>query len=259
MSEAVTYERREAVAWVTLNRPEAMNAINDAVRTGLPECLARAEQDDEVRAIVLSGNGPRAFCVGADVKEFAPVEALADYRGPRLHGHWIAAFERLRKPVIAALHGFCMGGGLEIAMACDIRIAAENAVFAMPELTHGFIPGAGGTQRLARLVGIGRAMDMILSGERIDAQEARRIGLVTRVTAAESLAEEAGKLAALIAGRAPLAVMAAKEALLRGADMELRAGMRLELDLLTFLMGSEDRKEAIAAFRDKRAPAFKGR
>jgi enoyl-CoA hydratase/carnithine racemase len=253
------YERRDGVAWVTLNRAAAMNAINEAVRTGLPACLERAEADPEIRAIVLGGNGPRAFCVGADVKEFAPVTALGDYRGPRLHGHWIAAFERLRKPVIAAVHGFCMGGGLEIAMACDIRIAADDAVFALPELAHGFIPGAGGTQRLARLVGAGRAMDMILSGERIDAEEARRIGLVTRVTTPDRLGEAAGKLAGQIAARAPLAVMAAKEALLRGADMELRAGMRLELDLLSMLMGSEDRAEAIAAFREKRPPAFKGR
>lgn len=259
MSEAVLYEARGGVAWVRLNRPEAMNAINAAVRAMLPECLERAEADPAIRAIVLCGTGERAFCVGADVKEFAPVAALGDYRGPRLHGHWVAAFERVRKPMIAAVHGFCMGGGLEIALACDIRIAAQDAVFALPELAHGFIPGAGGTQRLARLVGVGRAMDMILSGERIDAEEARRIGLVTRVAAPEALAEAAGRLAEQVAARAPLAVMAAKEAVLRGADMELRAGMRLELDLLSMLMGSEDRAEAIAAAREKRPPVFRGR
>ncbi len=259
MTEAVTYELRDAVAWVTLNRPDAMNAINDAVRTLLPDCLERAEADEAVRAIVISGNGERAFCVGADVKEFAPVDTLSAYRAPRLHHHWISVFERLRKPVIAAVHGFCMGGGLEIALAADIRIAADTAIFALPELTHGFIPGAGGTQRLARLIGPGRAMDMILTGERIGADEAARIGLVTRRATAESLATDAEKLATTIAARAPLAAMAAKEALLRGADMELRAGMRLELDLLTFLMGSEDRHEAVAAFREKRKPVFRAR
>jgi enoyl-CoA hydratase/carnithine racemase len=247
------------VATVTLNRPGVMNAINAAIREQLPECLLEADRDPAIRVIILRGAEGRAFCAGADVKEFAPVESLSAYRAERVHGHWVAVFERVRKPIIAAIHGFCLGGGLEIALACDIRIATDDAEFALPELTHGFIPGAGGTQRLQRLVGLGRAMDMMLTGERIGAQEASRIGLITRVVSRDMLNETAAALVAAIAARAPLAAMAVKEVLYRGADLDLRAGMRLELDLLTLLLGTEDRQEAVSAGREKRQPVFQGR
>ena len=259
MTGVVLLAREGHVATVTLNRPEAMNAINVAMRQELPARLLEAERDDQVRVIVLRGAGVRGFCVGADVKEFAPVDSLSRYRGDRIAESWVAVFERLRKPVIAAVHGFCLGGGLEMALACDLRIATEDAQLGLPELTHGFIPGAGGTQRLLRLVGLGRAMDMILSGERVDAEQAMRIGLVTRVVPRDGLDAAAAALAESIAARAPLAVMAAKEALHRGADMDLRGGMRMELDLLTVLLGTEDRQEAVAAFREKRKPEFRGR
>ena len=255
----VGLQRRGAVAVLTLDRPDAMNALNAAMREELPARLREAERDPAVRAILLRGAGERGFCAGADVKEFAPVASLSQYRGERVHDHWIAAFERIRKPIVVAIHGFCLGGGLEMALACDIRIAADDARFALPELTHGFIPGAGGTQRLQRLIGPGRAMDMLLTGERIDAGEALRIGLVTRLVPRAELDAAAHRLAEGIAARAPLAVMAAKEAVQRGADLDLRAGMRLELDLLTPLLGTEDRQEAVAAFREKRPPVFHGR
>ena len=258
MSE-VLLDRLGAVATVTLNRPGAMNAINGAVREQLPACLLEADRDPAIRTIVLQGADGRAFCAGADVKEFAPVDSLSAYRGERVHDHWVAVFERIRKPVVAAIHGFCLGGGLEIALACDIRIATDDAEFALPELTHGFMPGAGGTQRLQRLVGLGRAMDMMLTGQRIGAQEACRIGLATRIVPREMLSQTAAGLAAGIAARAPLAAMAIKEVLYRGADLDLRAGMRLELDLLTLLLGTEDRQEAVSAGRDKRQPMFQGR
>ena len=255
----VLLDRHGAVATVTLNRPGAMNAINAAIREQLPACLLEADRDPAIRVIILRGAEGRAFCAGADVKEFAPVESLSVYRAERVHDHWVAVFERVRKPIIAAIHGFCLGGGLEIALACDIRIATDDAEFALPELTHGFIPGAGGTQRLQRLVGLGRAMDMMLTGERIGAQEASRIGLITRVVSRDMLNEIAAALAAAIAARAPLAAMAVKEVLYRGADLDLRAGMRLELDLLTLLLGTEDRQEAVSAGREKRQPMFQGR
>lgn len=255
----VRTDRNGAVAILTLDRPDAMNAINVAMREELPARLAELDRDDAVRAIVLRGAGERAFCAGADIKEFAPVEEPHRYRGARLHDHWVAAFERLRKPIIAAIHGFCLGGGLELALACDIRIAADDARFALPELGHGIIPGAGGTQRLLRLVGPGRATDMILTGERLDAAEALRIGLVTRSVPRAALDDTALRLAERIAAQPPLAVLAAKEALQRGADLDLRAGLRLELDLLIPLLATADRIEAIAARQAKRPPRFEGR
>ena len=255
----VLLERDGAVATITLNRPDAMNAIDMAMRDALPARLLEAERDPAVRAILLRGAPGRGFCSGADVKEFAPVASLSAFRAERVNDHWIAVFERLRKPVIAAIHGYCLGGGLEIALACDIRMAASDAQLGLPELIHGFIPGAGGTQRLRRLVGIGHAMDMILTGSRLTAEAARAIGLVTRVVPTDTLAAESAQLATDIAARAPLAVAAAKEALLSGADLDLRAGMRLELDLLTLLQGSEDRQEAVLARREKRAPVYQGR
>jgi enoyl-CoA hydratase/carnithine racemase len=248
-----------AVATVTLNRPEAMNAINQAMRQELPARLLEAEQNPDIRVILLQGAGARAFCAGADVKEFAPVESPSRYREARAADDWASIFLRLRKPVVAAIHGFCLGGGLEMALACDLRIAADDAQFALPELVHGVIPGAGGTQRLPRLIGPGRALDMMLTGERIDAAEAHRIGLITRLVPRAALPDQALALARRIAAQAPLAAAAAKELVHRGMDGNLRAGLRLELDLLALLLGTEDRLEALAAFRDKRSAAFRRR
>jgi enoyl-CoA hydratase/carnithine racemase len=254
----VLSQTQGAVATVTLNRPGAMNAINQAMRQELPAGLLEAERDPAVRVILLQGAGERAFCAGADVKEFAPVASPQRYREERAAEDWVAVFQRLRKPVVAAIHGFCLGGGLEMALACDVRIAADDAQFALPELVHGIVPGAGGTQRLPRLIGPGRALDMMLTGERIDAEEARRIGLVTRVVSRAALPDAAAALARSIAERSPLAAAAVKELVHRGMDCDLRAGLRMELDLLTLLLGTEDRMEAIAAFREKRPAAFRG-
>jgi len=256
---AVLTARKGAVAWVTLNRPHALNAINQEIREQLPRAIRAADEDPEVRVILLNGAGDRAFCAGADIKGFGDVGSLSDFRQSRAHHHWIGAFEDARKPLIAAIHGHCLGGGLEIALACDIRIAAANATFALPEVSRGTIPGAGGTQRLARVIGLGRALDMLLSAERIDAPEALRIGLITRVTPVASLLTDAQKLAELIAGHAPIAVMFAKEAMRQGTDPNFRIGMKLEADLSALVHTTEDRKEAGAAFREKRKPQFKGK
>lgn len=262
MSEAqpdpVLLEIRESVAWITLNRPAAMNAISTAVRERLPALLRLADDDPAVRAIVLRGAGDRAFSAGADIKEFPANSDPAAYREARVRQDWIQALDQVRKPLIAAIHGICFGGGLEVALACDIRLAGPAARFALPEVSLAIIPGAGGTQRLPRVVGLGRAMDMILSGEPIDAEEALRVGLVSRIAREGDVFALAGQVAALIASRGPLAVRAAKEAVREGTELELRAGLRLELDLNTLLIGTADRNEAALAFREKRKPVFRG-
>jgi len=258
MTDAVLVHTQDAVAWITLNRPDAMNAINDDVRRLLPEALATADADPQVRAIVVRGAGPRAFCAGADIKEFGAAPQPTAYRQARVHHHWIAAFDRTLKPVIAAVHGHCLGGGLEIALACDIRIAATNASFGLPETGHGIIPGAGGTQRLTRVLGLGLALDLVLTGERLDAQRALAIGLVSRLASPDDLEQAAGDLARHIAARPPLAMQFAKEAVRGGADMPLADGMRLESDLSAHLLDTHDRTEAARAFQEKRPPRYTG-
>jgi len=256
---AVLTARSGAVAWITLNRPQAMNSINEEVRTQLPAALRAADADPAVHVIVINGAGERAFCAGADIKGFIEAPTPAKFRQARLQGHWIDAFDATKKPLIASIHGYCLGGGLEIALGCDIRIAADDATFALPEVSRGTLPGAGGTQRLSRMIGLGRALDMLLSAERIDAAEAMRIGLITRLTTRAQLPAQTQTLAEHIAGHAPLAVMFAKEAMRKGTAADFAAGMKYEADLLALLLDTEDRKEAGRAFRDKRKPEFKGR
>ncbi len=258
MTAEVLYEVREQIAWITLNRPEAMNAISDAVRAALPEAIARAEADDNVRVMAFIGAGERAFCAGADVTGFNTVASLVKMRQSRAHAHWISAFDRARKPMIAAIHGYCLGGGLEIALACDIRISAEDAKFGLPEVTRGTLPGAGGTQRLARMVGLGRALDIALSGEHISADDALRMGLVSRVVPRAELMLAADALAKRIASHAPLSVLLTKEAVRGSLDTDLPTGLRIEADLGTLIASTEDRVEAGKAFREKRKPDFKG-
>src|SRR6185436_7961070 len=214
MSGAVLYEKSGAVAWITLNRPDAMNALNIEIREGLPKALRQADADPEVRVIVLRGAGPKAFCAGADIKEFSAVDSAPAYRQSRID-NWPRAFDDVKKPLVASIHGFCLGGGFEIALACDIRIAAKDAKFAFPETGLGIIPGAAGTQRASRIAGLGAALDLVLTGERIDAERAYALKLVTRVCERAALEEETKKLADAIASRAPLASVFAKEAVRR--------------------------------------------
>jgi enoyl-CoA hydratase/carnithine racemase len=255
----VLLEIADGIAWITLDRPEAMNAINAAMRTALPAALRAAEADGAVRVVVLRGAGERAFCAGADIKEFAEVPSPGAYRQSRVHDSWIRAFDETRKPILASIHGVCLGGGLEIALACDIRIAAEDASFALPETGLGIMTGVGGSQRLPRVAGLGWAMDMMLTGERITGLRAREIGLVTRVVPRAELAAATAALAQHLAARPPQAMAFAKEAVRAAMDLPLREGMRLETDLLTLLLNTEDRLEAARAFREKRAPVFTGR
>ncbi len=259
MTTEVLYEVRDQVAWITLNRPQAMNAISETIRADIPKALAQAEADDDVRVIVFSGAGERAFCAGADVKGFNAVGSMVKHRQGRAHTHWILAFDRVRKPMIAAIHGYCLGGGLEIAMACDIRMAAEGSKFGLPEVSRGTLPGSGGTQRLARLVGLGRALDIALSADHVSAADALQMGLISRLVPRAELMSAAGALAKRIAGHAPLSVLLVKEAVRGSLDTDLATGLRIEADLSTLIASTEDRVEAGAAFREKRKPNFKGR
>ncbi len=259
-SSAVLVERQDRVGWITLNRPQSINAINDAVRQELPAALHAFDEDPEVRVILLRGAGPRGFCAGADLKEKRTGESPMAVRGPQGHSTWIESFDRVSKPVIAAIHGFCLGGGLEIALACDLRIASPDAVFALPESGLGLIPGGGGTQRLPRIVGLGKALDLLLTGDRIDAGEAYRCGLVSRLASkAEALAAEAGELAMRIAARPPMATRFVKQAARTGAGLALDEGFRIERDLFVLLLSTEDHLEAAAAFREGRAPVFRNK
>lgn len=260
MNDAVIMaDIRNGVAWLTLNRPDALNAINEAMRAALPRTLSEVDAREDVRCIVVSGAGPRAFCVGADIKEFGRSDAPTAWRQTKVHHHWIAAFDRVVKPTIAAIHGHCLGGGLEIALACDIRIATADACFGLPETGHGIIPGAGGTQRITRVLGMGVALDLILTGEPIDAARAQALGLVSRVVPADDLEPSVRAVAGRIAARPPLAVQFAREAVRAGTDLPLAAGLRYETDLSTHLLHTEDRLEAARAFREKRKPLFTGR
>lgn len=254
---AVEVERRAGVAWITLNRPAAINAINDSIREQVPAALQALDADPDVHVIVVRGAGERGFCAGADLKERPAAEIPLDARVLRARTSWIESFDRVAKPVIAAIHGFCLGGGLEIALACDLRIASADAVFALPETGLGLIPGGGGTQRLPRLIGLGRALDMLLTGERIDANEALRSGLISRLVPDHAaLATEVAALAERIAARPPVATCFAKEAARAGVQIDLPAGLRLERALFTLLLSGDERSEALAAFREKRPPTF---
>ncbi|MFC5477843.1 enoyl-CoA hydratase/isomerase family protein [Massilia suwonensis] len=260
VNDAVSIEREEGLGWVVLTRPGQINAINDDIRHGVPQALRELDADPAIRVILIRGAGERGFCAGADIKEKRATETAIEVRRRMQGARWIEAIDAVQKPVIAAVHGYCMGGGLELALACDIRYAAPDAVFSLPETALGLIPGGGGTQRLARVVGPGRAMDLLLTGERLSAGAARDIGLVTRI-ASESgtLQDEVRAFALRIAARAPAATLSVKRAARSAGELELKQGLDLELDLFAMLKPSEDAREAALAFSEKRPPHFTGR
>jgi enoyl-CoA hydratase len=261
MDDDVLLVRRDGhVATLTLNRPSVLNALNAYVLERLATELAVIDADPEIRAVVLTGAGERAFAAGADIGELnalaGPVEAERKIR----YGQGITmTIERLRVPVIAAVNGFALGGGCELAMACDIRIASENAKFGQPEVNLGLIPGYGGTQRMARLAGTGASMLLCLSGETIDAAEAHRIGIVQRVVPLTELIATATLLATTIAEKAPLAVAATKRAIRDGTAVGIREGLALEASYFATIAGTADAREGTRAFLDKRKPVFEGR
>ncbi|MEM4575460.1 MAG: enoyl-CoA hydratase/isomerase family protein [Archaeoglobaceae archaeon] len=252
---AVEIRKEEGILWVKFNRPEALNAINEEVIRGLRKAIKIAREDKEVRVMVLTGEG-RAFCAGADVKMFSKMNTYEARRIIEELGKALEELEDLEIPVIAAVNGLALGGGCEIAMACDLIIASEKAVFGQPEINLGIIPGAGGTQRLARIVGWKKAMELCLTGERIDAREAERLGLVNRVVEHDKLMEEAKKFAEKLKTKSPKALMFVKQAVNRGFKMSLENGIKYERDLFALSFASKDAEEGIRAFVEKRVPKF---
>jgi enoyl-CoA hydratase/carnithine racemase len=255
MSETVLVEVKAGMAVLTLNRPQARNAINADMRRELTAAVQAAGNDPDVRALVIRGAGEKAFCAGADIKEFAPPTSLVDEREHRVGPKWTDEIAACRKPTVAAIHGYCLGGGLEIALACDIRVATEDSRFGLPEVRRAIVPGAGGTQRLPRVVGLGPALRMILTGEHIDAAEALRIGLVSEVGNLDAAVD---RLSDAFRRTGPRAAAYAKEAVMRGFELPLADGLRLEGELSTLLTTTKDREEGAAAFAERREPDYTG-
>ncbi|MBM6577814.1 enoyl-CoA hydratase/isomerase family protein [Microvirga sp. SRT01] len=259
-ADSLTLARDGDIAIITLARSSAMNAVNDALRIGLVRACEEVSASPGIKAVLVRAEGERAFCVGADIKEDRPALSPTEARKPPADRDYTNALAAMRKPVVCAIHGFCLGAGLEIALACDIRIASADATFGLPEVNLGLIPGAGGTQRLTRLIGSGRALDMMLSGERIDAARALDYGLVTRLAPSRAdLHDAAIALTRALAAKAPVAIAYLKEAVCAGMDGSLGAGLARERDLFTMLLTTEDKKEAAEAFKMKRSPVFQGR
>ncbi|MGB5079862.1 MAG: enoyl-CoA hydratase [Burkholderiales bacterium] len=255
--ENILVETRGRVGLITLNRPKALNALNDALMNELGDALGKFDADEGIGAIVLTGSG-KAFAAGADIGAMKDWGYMDVYKGEFVTRNW-ERMKAVRKPVIAAVAGFALGGGCELAMMCDILIAAEDARFGQPEINLGVIPGAGGTQRLPRAVGKAKAMDMVLTGRMMDAAEAERAGLVSRVVPADKLIEEALAAAGRIAGFSQPSVMMAKEAINRAFESPLAEGILFERRLFHALFATEDQKEGMAAFLEKRKPTFRNR
>jgi len=258
--QEIIYEKENTLAIITFNRPDVRNALNYLAIDEALEAAGDADADGRVRVLILTGAGDKAFVAGADIEELRERNTLTEL-GRRSAQRRVLAnlLETMSKPTIAAINGFAVGTGLELAMACTIRIASENAKFGQPEINLGIMPGNGGTQRLPRLVGEGRAMEIILTGELIDAQEAYRIGLVNRVVPQAELMHYVKDLATKLASKPPLAIKLAKDALHTGLSMSLNDGIEYENKLFAILCGSQDKQEGVNAFLDKRHPDFQGR
>ena len=255
--QTITVEIEDYVALIRLNRPEALNALNSQLLRELGEALTEADRNDKVRCIVLTGS-EKAFAAGADIKEMS-TKSFVEVYSEDLFGEDIARITSTRKPIIAAVAGYALGGGCELAMACDFIIAADNAKFGQPEINLGVIPGIGGTQRLTRFVGKSKSMDMNLTGRFMDAEEAERSGLVSRVVPTAKLMPEVMAIARKIAEKSQVAVKAAKECVNRSYETTLREGLQFERRLFHALFSTEDKKEGMAAFLEKREPQFRDR
>lgn len=258
MFQTILVEREGRVAILTVNRPDKMNALNDQVRNDMLAALAEVEADDGVGVVVLTGAGEKSFIAGADIGEFAgrtPFDQRHAMRSPRIFDV-MATFP---KPVIAMINGFCLGGGCELALSCDLRVASEKARFGQPEINLGLIPGGGGTQRLSRLVGLGQAMRMILTGDMIGAAEAKEIGLVEMVVPHEELRAKTMELAGKIASKSPLTLKVAKEAVRASQKLAIEEGIAYERDLFCLCFSTEDKEEGVKAFLEKRPAQWQGR
>jgi len=255
--ETILVERKGAVAIIRMNRPDKLNAMNTRLKEETTHALGDLEKDDSVRVAVITGVGDKAFIAGADINEFAgkkPIDQWQSYGHTSLYN----VVDRFPKPILAMINGYCLGGGCELAMACDIRIASDRARIGQPEINIGIIAGFGGTQRLPRLVGPGRAAEILLTGDLVDASSAERIGLVDRVVPHDRLLEEAKALASRIASKGAMAVALTKACLRAAQEMPLSAGLSYETAAFGIVGGTEDRAEGMRAFLEKRPPAWKG-
>lgn len=250
-------EVKEGICTITINRPEARNALNRDTWLELSEAFKLTEEDENIKVLVITGAGEKAFVAGADVRALKERSAIQTLTGE--NQKILNELESLTKPVIAAVNGFALGGGCELAMACDIRVASENARFGQPELNLGILPGAGGTQRLSRLVGLGKAKELVFTGEIIDAYEAERIGLVNRVVPVDRLLPEVYEMAAKMIRKGPVALKLAKIVMNAGAATDLQSGILMERLAQSFIFSTEDRLEGISAFLEKRQPEFRGK
>jgi enoyl-CoA hydratase len=257
--ENILFEKKNAIAYVTVHRPKVLNALNMATMEELRAAFHEIKNDASVRVVILTGAGEKAFIAGADIGELAQNDAVTAKEYTHRGQSVLNLIENLGKPVIACINGFALGGGCEIAMACTMRLASENAKLGQPEVKLGIIPGYGGTQRLPRLVGKGIAMQLLLTGEMISAQEAHRIGLVNEVTAPADLVPRAEAIAQRIIGNGPLAVQYTMEAVNKGMETTLAEGLYLEAVLFGVASATEDKKEGTSAFLEKRAPQFQGK
>ena len=257
--ENILLEKKNAIAYVTVNRPKVLNALNMATMEELRAAFHDIKNDKDIRVVIFTGAGEKAFIAGADIGELAKHDSVSGKEYTHRGQSVLNLIENLSKPVIACINGFALGGGCEIAMACTVRLASENAKLGQPEVKLGIVPGYGGSQRLPRLVGKGLAMQQILTGDMITAQEAHRIGLVNEVTAPADLIPRAEAIAAKIIANAPLAVQYAMEAVNKGMEMPLAEGLYLEATLFGVCCATEDKKEGTTAFLEKRQPQFKGR
>jgi enoyl-CoA hydratase/carnithine racemase len=262
-SQTILYEVRDHIAFVTMNRPESMNAISRQMARDLVEACQRAEDDAAVRVAIFTGAGDRAFSAGMDLKEraetsFSPIDRRNQKLSATIHTQ-SRAIAAMSKPTIAAIRGYCVGGGLEMALACDLRVAAEDAKLGLAEVRRGLIPGAGGTQRLPRVVGVAKALEICLTGENVSGSEAARLGLVNLAVPAAEVVKAAEELAGKILKGAPMSLAFIKEAIGKGIELPLEEGLRLEADLSAMIATTEDSKEGPRAFAEKRAPVWKGK
>jgi enoyl-CoA hydratase len=252
-------EIRDTIAFLTINRPDKLNALNDQVVSELHQAALALKADDSVRGVVLTGSGPKAFVAGADIGDLAK-QGVMDGRQRALNGQqMLYAIERMGKPVLAAVNGFALGGGCELSMACHIRIASENARFGQPEVNLGITPGYGGTQRLPRIVGKGNALYMLLTGEHVNAADALRMGLVSKVVPQDQLMAEAEKTMKAIVAKGPVALALTMDAVDRGLETTLEEGMRIEADAFGLVASTQDMKEGLTAFLEKRPAKFTGK
>ena len=256
--ETILIEKRDRIAILTINRPDKLNALNTKVHSEGVAALDELRNDDSVRVVVITGTGAKSFIAGADIGEFADKTPVSQ-RNIFYERSLFNSIDTFPKPVIAMINGFCLGGGNELALACDLRVCSDNAKFAQPEINLGIICGGGGTQRLTRLIGEGRAMEMILTGDMINAQKALEYGLVNHVFTAEELEAKTMELAAKIAEKAPVALQMSKEAVKFASRSNLDEGLRREVDLFALCFSTQDKEEGVSAFLEKRKPNFQGK